>query len=947
MLRFVCIFAILSTSAVAATDTDKLMKLLDEEEKAILAVPTHKRWPALYWKAMSINMEKFKIVRDKENKALLKASPDQISAKGRDYYFRGSLVYYKKIKKLGNFLVKRWPSFEYNDEIYYNLAAITIERNNQKEIERQVARYLKRALRATKKGSKIYKRAVVKLADHYYNLKNYKQSSRYYFIAIKFDKKSKWYTRHLFNLGWSLMSLNKTKQARKYIRDSLALSLKSKKNGRYVDYSDNVLDSLPVFIDEKDLKSSIGFFEDNLPAVEQDSLIQLATNAQGFGKYKMADYFYDKALKTALEKEGWIGGFEVVKKMLDYYLEVRRDKRIINFTRKLAVQDRKEKIFNKKQRQVLGERIKRHIRVVQDKSQAKEIGKVLYHFDTLKILEPAKKVTYVFYQAEALFAHKQYLKALRYYRRALHGMNRSKKFDIQPGARKIFDGMIASLNKVNINEKKKNQWNAYIYRNHIRIFPVDERSRKMYSKLYNIYLNQKKYAQCKKVLVSYAKSYPHLKDGKVVNQEDIKKQQFMISQIIDYYLEKKRYVQVAREIKWLKQERFAFDKKYIAKVSKVFGYKFFAFVKSIKDVKKRNQQYEKIYNDKTFPLFVRSDAAWYVGDSLLKSKMPTKSARWFQNSLGLLDAKNSLKIRKNVLSVIVKMVHLQDFDSSEKLASSYFAKQCNKKYELKEDFFNAMVLYSLVEGRRYKYIMGVINQGEKCGMGKKVLFESYKTAADFFRDGERYNDLLKLYREKGNQGKGVKYFRDIFLDMYWEFFIAGNNRGLKKSLGWLKDEKISKSKNVKVAIDFYELVQNINKQDLYSFELYDPDEKFDEDLFNKTMEENIVNLNKFKVELEKFMASGHPQVVVYGNHILSKRFFSLGKAILAVKPSGVDENYQKTFMQAMKQLGDQLFQEGKKKKREMLRIIKRTGIIAGIHRKEIEEASFKLAWGGR
>ena len=90
-------------------------------------------------------------------------------------------------------------------------------------------------------------------------LKKYRQAVRYYRRVIKFDE-DKWYTRSLFNLAWSLMSINKPDAAKKYIRKSLSLSLKAKGNGRYVDYSDNVIDSFPFFIDENNLKKSVSFF---------------------------------------------------------------------------------------------------------------------------------------------------------------------------------------------------------------------------------------------------------------------------------------------------------------------------------------------------------------------------------------------------------------------------------------------------------------------------------------------------------------------------------------------------------------------------------------------------------------------------------------------------------------------------------------------------------------
>ena len=220
--KVILVLFLLATALVveAKNDEAKLMRLIEEEEKSLLAIPAKKRWPALYWQIMLLNMEKFRIVRNRENRTMLKESPETIARKGRNYYFRESLGYYKKIKKIGRLMVKRWPTFEHNDEIYYRLATMTIERNDQKEMAREVEYYLKKGLAVAKKGTNIYALLNVRLADHYYNFKKHKKAARYYLRAIKY-KKDKWRTRSLFNLAWSLMSINKTKEAKKYIRDFL------------------------------------------------------------------------------------------------------------------------------------------------------------------------------------------------------------------------------------------------------------------------------------------------------------------------------------------------------------------------------------------------------------------------------------------------------------------------------------------------------------------------------------------------------------------------------------------------------------------------------------------------------------------------------------------------------------------------------------------------------
>ena len=948
MARMVWIVFILvgtSPSVRAEKSTADLMRLIEEEERALFAVSAGKRWPGLYWKLMLLNMEKFRIVRTEENKALLAESPDAIAKKGRDHYFRRSLVFYKNIKKLGTFIVKKWPSFDHNDEIYYNLAAVTIERNNQGEIAREVEHYLKKSLELAKKGSIIYKRAITKLAGHYYHLKNYKRAAQYYLRVVKFEKKDKWHTRHLYNLAWSLMSIKKNAEARKYLGDSLLLSMKSKKNGRYVDYSDSVLDSLPLFIDEGNLEKSVQFFEGKFSLSSVESLSRAAGNAQGFGKYKLADYFLEKAFGMAYEAEGWAGAFDIVLKRLDFYQKIRRDQKIVNYVRHLAGRDVREKIFDNNQKRRLVERIKRHIRVLQDKSSAGETKKVLFHFDTLKMLDVGEKSAYWFYQGEVLYSQKKYLSALKHYRRALKGVvegsvPRDKKIVV-----KIFDSMIKSLSESGMDGIRKKRWNKSIYTNHLTMYPVNPRSRKMYQKLYNIYYKEKNYKKCKGVLLAYGKNYPHRKDGVVVNKSDIKKQQFMISQIIDYYVKKENWIQASKEIEWLKKEQFAFDKQYIEKVTKIFNYKFFDSVGKEKNPVVRGESYKKIYANERFSPLVRSDSAWYVGEFFLKSQKFPEAVSWAEKSLDLLGEADGLKRQKNVLEMVVKMVHGQNFGSAEKLALDYFVRHCKHQYELKNDFYNATVLYALVEDKGYHYIVKNVERGYQCGIGKNVLWEKVKTVADFFKENERWDDFEKIYHNHGSKKTAKKYFKELFLDFYWEAFVAGDGDRKEDALAFLKEGDFSKDKDVAGVIGFHDFVERLAKKELYTYNLYNPENKFDEKLFNKTVEEQVVELNSFKRELEKHTSSGHPQMVIHGNWILYKKMMALGKALFKVVPTGVDDNYKKTFLRAMRQLGNKFLQEASNKKREVDKIIVRTDALPAIFYDRNGEVPFVLSWG--
>ena len=168
---------------------------------------------------------------------------------------------------------------------------------------------------------------------------------------------------------------------------------------------------------------------------------------------------------------------------------------------------------------------------------------------------------------------------------------------------------------------------------------------------------------------------------------------------------------------------------------------------------------------------------------------------------------------------------------------------------------------------------------------------------------------------------------------------------MKKSVALLKHERKSKNKKIVDVINFYEFVKKMERKNAYTFDLSIPKGSFDEASFNKKIEEKIIKFNGFKKKLEDFMVLGNSQMIVYGNWILYKKIAAFGRAFLNVSPPDLDENYKKTFLQTMKQLGDNFLNEAEKKKREINEIIVQADMLPGIYADNVEKIPFTLYWG--
>ena len=426
-----------------------------------------------------------------------------IKKKGKKYFFKKTDSIYKKIKKIGHFIVKKWPDYRNNSMIYYTLAVMTMERSDPDEIKKVVGGYLTKGLENSEKGSIIYKKLIVKAADHFYEIKDYRRSSRFYQVVICL-KKDKWYTRYLFNLAWSMMGIDQKNKARKYAQKALFLSLTSKDDDRYVDYSNNVIQYMSSFIDEYNLEDSLKIFRPSFEHFTIDQFESIAESSKEIGKYGIADYFFGKAMDLSDEKDQG-SFFERSMKRLDFYFEIKQHQKIKKTTRYLA-NTGKFKAFDKKQKKILIGKIKKYIRSLQEKKNKINLSNILYNLDTLKIIDKKNKHLYLFFQGESFFLNKKFVKSLEYYKKSLEMIKLKKKIN-KKRIKMVFDSMLKALEKSKLTSLKKNNWNIYIYKNHLSIFPVEPRSKVIYQKLFNLYYKKKQYKKYENIFLMYSKYY--------------------------------------------------------------------------------------------------------------------------------------------------------------------------------------------------------------------------------------------------------------------------------------------------------------------------------------------------------------------------------------------------------------------------------------------------------
>ena len=350
---------------------------------------------------MKLHMEKFQLIHQKENVAFMKSSVGFRMKKGKKWFFRKSNALYRKVKGEGLFIIKRWPKFTDISKVYYALAINTLNYNNKMNIKKEIPGHLTMALKKAPRGSPIIKKSVVGLAEHYYNHKNYNQSIKYYKRLLK-DKKNSWRTKHLFNLSWCYLKINKTSLALASMKESLSLSRLEKQGTKiYINYEEQAITNLPLFFSHAGkTRQGIRFILKEIES-PNETLIKMAHYSKELGQYRSALHVYDTIFIISQKSQNRKNMFKAMALKLDLFREFKRPKNFLKVTQNLVKENNKEPLSEDIKKEVTN-KIKSYasflqLRYYKSKSRnKKDMQSVLSYFHYLTLLDPSHTHYYHF-----------------------------------------------------------------------------------------------------------------------------------------------------------------------------------------------------------------------------------------------------------------------------------------------------------------------------------------------------------------------------------------------------------------------------------------------------------------------------------------------------------------------------------------------------------------------
>ncbi len=876
-----------------------LNKLINQETKTIKSIG--RLGPKLQHRLLELNSERIKLLKEQENQVFLSSPKSLIKQKGKAWFFRKSMALFKQVRNDGHKLINQFPRFRHKAGIFYTLALNERDYGGDKKTEF----YLLKVLQHAKKGDKIIHHAKTSLAEYHYNKKNYKTAISYYNDVVK-NTKDDWYTKHLYNQAWCLL------KERQYDRgiENLRTAFEYSKNPNYVSVKDQVLEAFAVFfVHGNQISEGISFYLGNLKD-PTDYLISMARKTANKGLFKETRDIISASLGKARELE--LHSKEIDIRLLE--LEIYRNfkKFDLHFETSVALQElQRKKALSPEQRDDATNKLKSlvnylQVRVTKNRKASggdydkKMMNEVISYFDILSTIDEENKDSYNFFSGETHFAVGNYKEAADFYKSSIEdGMNKKgkKADDLR---RKTLNSFLATLGKSDFDKKQGDEYTIFAYENHIKFWPKDEKSRKIYVKLYNLQLDKGKVDEALVTFNLYNKTY----------KQDAEIQRGMITHLMDFYIKSKNSVALAQWIEKFEKGFLGFKRDYVEKALAILGQILFDEYEAYEKSGKKDlaiKGYEGLYKDERYPDKIKAQSAYNASVLYLEMADTEKSYEWVKSSMQKHQYSDLEKLLPKLAGMSERYAFLQDFKRSALLSKTLLAKFCKNQVERKSDLYISAVHHHLMDGD-YRSAAQNTKLGTACGIDSKEVEKLNKQIIGHLASHRHYREFFDFY----NKHKSEEIYFDTFsahlINIYWDTKFTSNPK-LHKSvsvilMNWKKQNKLPEvfTKNLEFMEQynqFEKLVKGIN------FEL-PKFKKFDQEKFNQALEQNLTLLQSITKDGEALIKQGHKEMTLLTYSLLEKQYQRMAKAIETYTPAGMPVEFVTGFKKHMGQLSGNL-----------------------------------------
>lgn len=944
-MRFFILLLFLDFSLIASAEDSvdkfqqnrwhKLMKAVNRE--ILLIEKVKKKSAQLEYRLLELYTEKIGLIKTKENNSYLSSSPKKRDQFGRDYFFRESKKLNIKVERFGINILSKYPHFRSRPDVYYTLALNSRDYGDNNQTEKYLLRAL--AEQSISKGTQY--NAWTSLGDHYYNEKQYEKAIKYYNYALK-RPGDEWYTKHLFNNAWCYFKIKKHTKAIELLKLSYTESLTKK----YIDMSEQIFNSVGLFhIHAGKIPEGVLFYLKNVND-PSEYLIKMSKSTTENGDYKETLLVLNSGLKKSIrykQKES-IGNYQL--EYLNVYKQFKKFSNFYNTSIKLLKMKRSKQLNDsqtldaiEKIKEIVGLHqltLTRNGKIKIKDFDPKLLKRVISYFNILIGLDPKDRSNYEYLQGETFFSLSKYKDAIIYYKKSFETIEKNSKNNLKQvvkddKSRKNIDAILSSLEKVELTKKSRDYELEYAYNKFITYWPQDQNSSKIFENLYALYFTNKKYVEAVEVIKKFNQHY----------KESVNLQRKMLTSVIDIRIKEKNTPRVNYWIKQMRSGYLSFEKSYIDKAEVILANLLFEDFDKLSKNGKNSEAivgYKKIFDDERYPKSVKAKAAYNSSILYLKINETSKSSSWLKTALSYFSSKEVNEIRSDLNSMSIRYFKLQDFENSIKLTKFLLERYCNEKYDLKNEIFERYHSLNLVISD-HNEIFNSFKFLDKCSLPNTLISDLYHKTLLHYADGLDSDNMIKLYDHF--KSRFQQYNTEYFVT-YFEIYKINKYNGeesKKKKIQKLLDSLVQSHFNIEnksinqylTYKDFENFSENIPKQ--LNFKLYSlPSNKdFDENHYNKSLEEKFQLLKDISNTSNRFISSGDPEQILRSYEILISFYEELKKQIENFTPPKMPKEYITGFKGAMKQVIHNLDKEIKSFNTISESILKDTDIMAINH----------------
>ena len=853
---------------------------------------TRGRSPEHYLRIAELYLEKARLIKEQENAKYLSLSPAERRRSGKRKYFRNSDRYLKKANNICLNILKRYKNFKRKGEVYYILAYNAKEYNDNK----RALRYFKSAARSRNIPKSLRKKARLATAEIYHSEKKYKKAIPLYESVLQ-GKKSKWYTKDLYNLSWSYFKTGRKDKAIAKMREVHRLS----KNSKFIDMREYVeKDIVYFYADVGRVEDAVKFYKGIGKDIHKN-LVKVAKGLKNRGEHSKARKILQVAKRhSKSDKSKVVVNIELLslyRKSGNIKGHLEASGKLVSFLSKGLVDEKQKKtlMYHLKvmsstlQRQAIGKKSK------YGKKAKKEKGRyAVKYYMLLSQVNKDKGYQSVFFAAETLYAMGQYDEAIEKYVTVY-------KKSSESGDRKIQDrslkGILAGLGQKSASPAIKKKYNSFGYNTYLKKYPRGKKSNVIYQRLFKEHIKSKDTALAESLFNRYQQYYPR----------EISTQEAMLARIMDIYKNQNNRAGILKWVKKINNGEVSVSKKYAKKVNELLLSLQFADVSkatSVGDKKKALGLYLDLYSRKDSGPQQKKMAAYNIAVLLHDLAKGSLTYKWSKRALELMSESDVKQYDTSFFLMADTLFGLRMISEAAHLNRLMLGKLCRAKYKKKRDLYkNSVILY--LSNNDIGNAQKIINSGAKCGISPGLQNDMRMNLMRSLQDGGKWRALENIV---GRLEQNPKNHGDLILPLsklrtaYYKRGRVEEAREITRKI--MKHYESSRKKGRSIPLEALDIVAGYRVNDLRK-EVKAMSKivlSFPEKTFNQQLKAKFAVLANLKGKIDSLVSIGSGKGIVRGYLVLINSYNELIREISSFVPPGKSQDYIASFRKSMNEV---------------------------------------------